>query len=454
MRVLWICNKMLPRIGDKLNIPTGNKEGWLNTLSDNLIKKCEEDIENGVPKKDCLVLGVAFPVAKDKSSYHENVDGLEAYGFYEDTDHPEIYDSKLEDRFRNIFASFKPDMIHIFGTEFPHTLAATKAFRNPSHTLIGIQGLCSEYALGFKDGIPEKIVNRYTLRDFLKKDNIELQYQKFVKRGSYERQAIKLAGHIAGRTDWDYEATRKVNPDSQYHVLHETLRSTFGTPSGWDYDNCSRHTIFVSQGDYPIKGLHILLRALPKVVEEYPDLELRVSGNCILDINGSPEGVTYKNAKKNLKKTILISSYGKYLKDLIAEGNLQTRVCFLGSINAEAVKKELLNAGLYCMPSIMENSSNALGEAMLMGVPVVAANTGGTASMIEPDTEGVLYECLDEVALADSIIKVFKAYDNPKESGSADIRRQVVKAKEHAMRSHDGDKNTSELISLYKEICE
>ena len=40
-----------------------------------------------------------------------------------DLEHPERYDSAMEARFLQILEDFQPDLVHIFGTEFPHGYA-------------------------------------------------------------------------------------------------------------------------------------------------------------------------------------------------------------------------------------------------------------------------------------------------------------------------------------------
>ena len=216
------------------------------------------------------------------------------------------YDYHLEKEFGGILEIFNPDIVHIFGTEYPHTLAVCRAFNNPKRTLIGIQGLCSVYADHYFDGLPDDVINASTLRDSLKKDNIKEQQKKFVLRGQNEIEAIKLAGNITGRTDWDRKHTGEINPEAEYYFMNETLRSVF-YDGKWDLEKCEKHSLFASQGDYPIKGLHVLLKALPKIKKDYPDVKLYVSGNKI-------------TGEDSFKKKILIGSYGKYILKLIKEG--------------------------------------------------------------------------------------------------------------------------------------
>ena len=85
--------------------------------------------------------------------------------------------------------------------------------------------------------------------------------------------------------------------------MNETLRNNFYSGS-WESEKCVPYSMFVSQGDYPIKGLHFLLRAMKDVLEEYPEAKIYVAGMCV-------------TGDKKKKKKIKIPSYGKYLNELI-----------------------------------------------------------------------------------------------------------------------------------------
>ena len=121
-RVLWICNIMLPAIAKELHLPYSSREGWLSGIFDQMAAgKDSGEIE----------LSVCFPMEKGKDCHDLTVRGIQCYGFYENLNTPEKYDESLETEFREIFKKAKPDIIHIFGTEFPHALAAAKAFVKP-----------------------------------------------------------------------------------------------------------------------------------------------------------------------------------------------------------------------------------------------------------------------------------------------------------------------------------
>ena len=79
------------------------------------------------------------------------------YAFVEDLTAPEQYDLDLEDYFKLIIDDFQPDIMHVFGTEFPHALASVRIFNDPDHTLIGIQGLISACARVYMADLPMKV---------------------------------------------------------------------------------------------------------------------------------------------------------------------------------------------------------------------------------------------------------------------------------------------------------
>ena len=120
MKVLWICNIMLPMVCEYLGREASNKEGWLTGLADTILKNQEENQ---------IELAVAFPVGEplEEQGFVVPVAGMEkgltCYWFTEDTDHPEKYSCDLEIQIKKIVESWEPDVVHCFGTEFPHRLS-------------------------------------------------------------------------------------------------------------------------------------------------------------------------------------------------------------------------------------------------------------------------------------------------------------------------------------------
>lgn len=466
MRILWLCNIMLPMIAQQLHMEASNKEGWLSGLAGAVLERREK---NGIE------LAVAFPAAgisRGTAGVEEMIydgcyvykgmtetegKGLHWYAFSEDVANPHLYDEKLELQMHAITRDFQPDVVHCFGTEYPHTLAMCRSFPQKERILIGIQGLCKVYADAYFASLPRRVINTVTLRDLLKRDSLRQQQRKFALRGEMEYEAVRLAGNVTGRTAWDRHYTAEWNRNARYFKMNETLRSSFYTGQ-WSLETCEPHAIFLSQGDYPIKGLHYMLLALPAIRKVFPDVKVYVAGNSITGEGG-------------LAKRLKISAYGNYLRGLIHRYKLRDQLCFLGRLDAEQMKERYLKSNLFVCCSSVENSPNSLGEAMLLGVPCVSADVGGISSIFDRGKDGILYEGfknsdnllnnmrdkmkeedgsakneLESIAsnLADAVIRIL--------SNAGEMREYSQNARIHAKNTHDKEVNYHRMTEIYAEI--
>lgn len=441
MKILWVCNIMIPIIAEKLGLEASNKEGWLSGLLSEVLSRREENN---------IELAVAFPAPNDfrcgeKHIYDGNViwsgevsgpvNGLKWYAFSEDVTNPHIYAENLELQMWYIAEIFKPDVVHCFGTEYPHTLAMCRVFPDKSRLLVGIQGLCGLIAERYFADLPKQVIHSKTLRDVLRKDDLLSQQKKFVLRGELEREVVSLTGNITGRTVWDRTNTAKWNPEAEYFVMNETLRSDFYNDV-WQEENCERHSIFLSQGDYPLKGLHYMLKALPIIRQKYPDAKVYVAGNGIIGEGG-------------FKKRLKISAYGKYLRKLIRENGLWDSVEFLGRLTGKEMKERYLHSHLFVCCSSLENSPNSLGEAMLLGMPCVSADVGGVSSIFTGGEDGILYSGKDLESNAENLAKaVCQMWGD-----SSKMNEYCDNARKHALKTHDKESNYQRLIEIYTQIA-
>lgn len=421
MRVLWLCNIMLPAIARELGMAASNKEGWLTGLAGQLIQKRQENH---------IELGICFPVGKGGVPVRGTAGGIRFFGFAEDTGHPECYDKGLESRLLTILEDYRPDVVHIFGTEFPHTLAMTRCVKDKARILIGVQGICSKIADFYTADLPKAVVRRFLIRDILRWDNIARQQKKFVKRGRMETEALRNAGHITGRTTWDREAIAVLAPEAVYHPMNETLRPEFYTKR-WRLAECEKYSVFLSQGNYPVKGLHYLLLALPDILKQFPETKVYVAGDEI-------------TRYCTLKEKIKIGSYGKYCLKLIKDGGLTENVVFLGKLNSGEMCRRYVKSHVCLSASSIENSSNSVGEAMLLGMPTVSSAVGGIPSMLEHEKEGLLYPHKDKDALAACICRMFADDAFAVSCGENAAKRAAV--------THDPDTNYRRLVEIYEEI--
>lgn len=421
MKVLWLSNIILPKISEYLSRGKVNGGGWLVGLSEDL--KNNEDTE----------LTVCFPCLNGEYIIEGCADKLNYFGFPQKQKNPSEYNKDLEIYFENILNKVNPDIVHIFGTEYPHTLAMVNICEKLGildRVIINIQGLVSIYSNHYNANLPSKIINRYTIRDAIKNNNIKQQKIEFDKRGKFEIEAIKKCRHIIGRTDWDKACVTQINPTIKYHFCNETLRDCF-YHNTWDINKCKRHSIFISQCSYPIKGFHFMLEAMPQILKKYPDAHIYTTGNNPLKLN-------------NFIDKMKITSYQKYIGELIEKYNLQDNVTFLGSLNEEEMCNQFLKSHVFVSPSVIENSPNSVGEAMILGVPTVSSDVGGVKNMLVHDKEGFIYQHDASYMLAHYVCQLF---DNDELA-----LKFSQKSKTHANITHNREKNLNDMINIYKGL--
>ncbi len=412
MKLLWLCN-IAPGIAREKKDAGGL---WIDHVLSDL--RQQED----------MTIRILFPgndgrqgAPDERLSYRTFPSGV-AY----------VYQPEQEDFFSEELKHFQPDVVHIWGTEYAHTLAMVNAAETLGlldHLVVSIQGLCSEIALAYANGVPIRVQKRSTFRDFLRRDNIVQQQKKFTLRGELEVQALKKVRYVIGRTHWDRACTEKINPEAVYHFCNETLREPFYEGS-WSYKACQKHRIFVSSCDYPVKGFHFLLEAIPEILEQYPDTTVAVTGNSFF--------------ARGIEETIRKNGYQKYLADTAKKYGLEDRIEFQGRLNAEQMKENYLRANVFVQCSTIENSPNSLGEAMLLGVPCVAADVGGVRTMLVSEHEGFLYSAPEAKNLADRICRVFALEQQAETMGAA--------ARAHARVTHDPETNLQTLLSVYESL--
>ncbi|MBR6256220.1 MAG: glycosyltransferase family 4 protein [Lachnospiraceae bacterium] len=418
MRVLWICNLMPPMFAEAAKMKPSNREGWVTGALETLVRHCRED---------GIQLGVAFPVANEDNA-HGKVKGIEYFGFLENTAHPEDYDTALVAAIGLICEEFHPDVIHVFGTEYPHTLAMIRVSEWKKRAVVHLQGLMQHCADEYYAGLPDDVIEEATLRDVIRKDSLSRQKEKYEMRAVNEEQALMLADNACGRTDFDKAFFASVHPDATYYSLNESLRSCF-YEGVWDPDQCEIHSICVAQGNLPLKGVHVMIEALALLKDKYPDVKLYIAGENL--VNDGPVGA------------LLRSSYGEYLRALVKKDELEDRVRFMGQLKDTEIKQLYLSSGLFVMPSFIENSPNSLGEAMLLGMPCVASEVGGIPSMASEE-EVSFVKPGDVQALAAAVEELFE--DREK------ALRLAAAARKRAILTYDREANYKMLKWMYESI--
>jgi len=91
------------------------------------------------------------------------------------------------------------------------------------------------------------------------------------------------------------------------------------------------------------------------------------------------------------------------IQDAIKANGLEEQVFLLGNVSHRELLSKLIEHTLVVLPSLSEGFGIAATEAMALGIPVIATNTGGFAGVIENGRTGILVEPSNPEALANAI---------------------------------------------------
>ena len=408
-RVLWAVNIPLPAACEALGLPVSPFGGWLSTMTQRLAQ---------VPG---VQLGVAMrsPVAELRTV---DVGGIRYYALPQTGEGG--LDARAEDCSR-VLADFQPDLLHAEGSEMAYTRRMMAAWKGPC--LLSLQGVINGIEPHYLGGLrPMQLLTSLRPRQML--SGVALAANKWFRfnpRLHGERTVIESASHIMGRTAWDRAQAWAINPKARYHHCGRTLRAAFHSKR-WCGQNTQRHVIFAGNSAVPLKGIHVLLDALVLLRRDYPDARLVIAGER-------------PGAQSSPFRRFV--GYPAFLMDRIRQLQLETHVAFTGVLDAEAMAEHMARSHVYVMASLIENSPNTLGEAMLLGMPCVVSYAGGAPGMATDEQEALFFRAGDPVTLAFQIKRLFDSEALCAVLGGA--------AHERAKLNHDPDANLRDLLQAY-----
>jgi glycosyltransferase involved in cell wall biosynthesis len=169
---------------------------------------------------------------------------------------------------------------------------------------------------------------------------------------------------------------------------------------------------------------------MPEILKRFPDAHIYTTGRNLMHLS--------------TKQKLLISSYQLYLLELIKKYSLEDHITFLGSLSEQEMCRQYLNANVFVSPSTIENSPNSVGEAMLVGCPVVTSDVGGVKNMLEHGKEGFIYQCSAPYMLAYYVNRIFE--------DDALAMTFSKNGKTHAARTHNREANMKTLYEIYNQI--
>lgn len=251
---------------------------------------------------------------------------------------------------RRRLAEIKPDLVHAWGSEHGATLIAT---RLKCPFVATVQGLLTWYAEVTRVNFYHRLMARL--------EQWSLPRAPLVTTES--RFAVEFL-----RRRWPQINVRQIEhaPDS---LFHQVGRKPQTSPLRF---------IFVG-GLSQVKGSDILITALDRLKRELP-FELLVAGHPNADF-----------AKMIRKQT---------------SPEIWQRIQFRHHLSPAEVAAEVARATMMIFPTRADTSPNAVKEAVVAGLPVVASAVGGIPDYVRPGRNGILFapenvaECVRAVRAA------------------------------------------------------
>lgn len=324
----------------------------------------------------------------------------------------------------------EPDIIDVQGIEFEFSDYVSKMNGIKSPIIYTLQGLVSETNSAYKKirGLGKLLLQRSWFDVKRGKGDLEKLFMLHI-RGRKSIEILKRASYVTGRTAWDKEVALNYNPELHYYHVDRILRPEFYECETWNLSHIRRCSIYVPQVSTLLKGGHLLLDIVSLLKEKYPELMVWIPGEAI-----------------DKKETNQLRGYEKYLLKKIEKKGLKEYIKFTGSLNATQIAKILTYTNVFLQTSFLENSSNALAEAQILGVPCVASSVGGTPTYIKNRETGILFESGNAAEAAKAIEMVFE---------NDTIALQLSNnARNKALWRQDRKRNIQALVNTYHDVIQ
>lgn len=167
------------------------------------------------------------------------------------------------------------------------------------------------------------------------------------------------------------------------------------------------------------KGYEFLLDALLKIPKEL-DYKLRIVG----------DGPEFEKLSNRCSKDDYLSKH----------------VSFVGAIPYSEIEREYLTASVFIMPSIRETTGTVLLEAMSKGLPVIALNRFGAATILD-DSTAWLIDGYDKDSFACNLAgAIIECISNPDE-----VKRRGENARQNA-NNYTWEKKNIDYQRIYESL--
>lgn len=331
----------------------------------------------------------------------------------------DTYVEKMLPAALRIIAKYKPDLIHVFGTEWPfgqiaahtdipvviHIMGAVVPYNNAKYP--------PNYSAYVE--IAHSLFSPKALYSIWEKQRYGRNWEQ------WEKRTWKLVSNYMGRTQWDKSMSRVMHPGRRYFHVEEALRSDFLSGKyHWQLPSEKKLRLISTGCSTYWKGPDMMLKVAKILTSLGVDFEWQVVGYM----------------PKDIQKTV------EHREDARFE---DCNVRILGLRNPDELICILCSSSLYVHTAYIENSPNSICEAQCLGLPVISTNVGGIPSLVRHDIEGVLVPANDPWQMADAIIEL--SNDKPRMLKYSENGRIL------ALERHNDEHIKQQLLDCYNNLA-
>lgn len=162
---------------------------------------------------------------------------------------------------------------------------------------------------------------------------------------------------------------------AQYPYATEAIRLQARQQLGW------KGPVVIFVGAYrPVKLLPVLVEGFRRALKHHPDATLVLAGD---------------------------GEQRAQLEAQVATAGIQSQVVLTGSLTPAQVRDQLNAADVFTLVSENEGISNALLEAMAVGLPALVTDVPGNRELIQPEVQGLRIPPQDPEAIAQGLDRLF-----------------------------------------------
>lgn len=330
------------------------------------------------------------------------------------------------DLFQSIIQDSRPDVAHVYHWSNRLAYQATQLFKRRHVPLV-----VSPVGLFHDPFLVEDRDRPYAGR--IKYDEILLTFPQLARAviaGRKRRQSVRnylthsplmLADAIMALSKHEEEVLRRLGvPKQKITVIPlcvdpallgpDLVRSTengFARPA----------ILFIGQLKYR-KGFDILARAMPAIVERFPEAS-------ILVVTHSPVHL-------------------KTLQEMVEANGTAAHLHILTSVDDAEKARLYLTADVLVLPTRYEGFGLPLVEAMAVGCPVISTNLPVVDEIVESEVNGLLVPPEDPEALAEAVIAMLE--DGSKRSAMVQAGRETI------VEKFSPEMFVQRVLDLYREV--